>query len=157
MNEIRQAETPEDIESARTLFREYETWLGMSLCFQGFEEELAHLPGKYAPPDGRLYLAFIDEELAGCIALRKLDGSICEMKRLYLRENARGHGLGNQLIEKLIDEARGCGYFKMRLDTYPPKMGKAVKLYESHGFRPIGPYYNNPHDGVLFMELELLP
>ena len=155
MNEIRRAETEEDIESAKTLFREYETWLAMSLCFQGFEEELASLPGKYAAPDGRLYLAFIDDELAGCVALRKLERGICEMKRLFLRENARGHGLGNQLIEKLIDEARSVGYSKMRLDTYPPKMGKAVKLYESHGFKAIEPYYHNPHDGVLFMELDL--
>ena len=155
MNEIRRAETEEDIESAKTLFREYETWLAMSLCFQGFEEELASLPGKYAAPDGRLYLAFIDGELAGCVALRKLERGICEMKRLFLRENARGHGLGNQLIEKLIDEARAVGYSKMRLDTYPPKMGKAVQLYESHRFRAIEPYYYNPHDGVLFMELDL--
>ena len=157
MLNIRQAETQEDIESARTLFREYESWLGMSLCFQGFEEELANLPGKYSPPDGRLFLAYVEEELAGCIAQRKIDDGVCEMKRLFLRENARGHGLGNQLIEKLIDEAHKIGYAKMRLDTYPPKMGKAVKLYESHGFYPIEPYYHNPHEGVLFMELQLLP
>ena len=157
MVEIRQAETVSDIESARALFREYETWLGMSLCFQGFEEEMANLPGKYAPPDGRLYLAFVDDELAGCIALRKFEDGICEMKRLFLRENARGHGLGNQLIERLLGEARAIGYSKMRLDTYPPKMGKAVSLYESHGFHPIESYYDNPHDGVLFMELDLLP
>jgi GNAT superfamily N-acetyltransferase len=155
MVEIRQAETVSDIESARALFREYETWLGMSLCFQGFEEEMANLPGKYAPPDGRLYLAFVDDELAGCIALRKFEDGICEMKRLFLRENARGHGLGNQLIERLLGEARAIGYSKMRLDTYPPKMGKAVSLYESHGFYPIEPYYHNPDDGVLFMELDL--
>jgi GNAT superfamily N-acetyltransferase len=157
MIEIRQAETVNDIESARALFREYEMWLGMSLCFQGFEEEMANLPGKYAPPDGRLYLAFVNTELAGCIALRKFEDGTCEMKRLFLREMARGHGLGNQLIEKLINDARTIGYSKMRLDTYPPKMGKAVSLYESHGFHPVEPYYNNPHDGVLFMELDLLP
>jgi len=133
----------------------YETWFGMSLCFQGFEEELANLPGKYAPPDGRLYLAYVDEELAGCIALRKFEDDVCEMKRLFLRKNARGYGLGKELIEKLIDEALAIGYAKMRLDTYPPKMGKAVKLYESHGFRPIEKYYDNPHEGVLFMELDL--
>jgi GNAT superfamily N-acetyltransferase len=157
MIEIRQAETVNDIESARALFREYEMWLGMSLCFQGFEEEMANLPGKYAPPDGRLYLAFVEYELAGCIALRKFEDGICEMKRLFLREMARGHGLGNQLIEKLINDARTIGYSKMRLDTYPPKMGKAVSLYESHGFYLIEPYYHNPHEGVLFMELDLLP
>ena len=155
MNAIKQVTSAEDIEAAKTLFRDYETWLGMSLCFQGFEEELASLPGKYAPPEGRLFLAFIENELAGCIALRKLEADVCEMKRLFLCENARGHGLGNQLIEKLIDEARQIGYTKMRLDTYPPKMGKAVTLYESHGFRPIEKYYDNPHEGVMFMELDL--
>ena len=152
---IRQAVSSEEIEAARALFREYETWLGMSLCFQGFEEEMANLPGKYAPPEGRLLLAYIDTELAGCIALRKYEDGVCEMKRLFLRENARGHGLGNKLIEKLIEDASAIGYSKMRLDTYPPKMGKAVGLYESHGFYPIEPYYHNPHDGVLFMELDL--
>jgi len=155
MNAIKQVTSAEDIEAAKALFREYETWFGMSLCFQGFEEELANLPGKYAPPDGRLYLAYVDEELAGCIALRKFEDDVCEMKRLFLRKNARGYGLGKELIEKLIDEALAIGYAKMRLDTYPPKMGKAVKLYESHGFRPIEKYYDNPHEGVLFMELDL--
>ena len=139
------------------LFREYETWLGMSLCFQNFEDELANLPGKYSPPDGRLFLAYVDGELSGCIALKRFEDNICEMKRLFLRENARGHGLGKQLIEKLIDEAKALGYSKMRLDTFPPKMGKAVSLYRSHGFYPIEPYYHNPHEGVLFMELELNP
>ena len=155
MYSIKQVTSAEDIKAAKTLFREYETWLGMSLCFQGFEDEIAKLPGKYAPPDGGLFLAYVDEELAGCVALRKLEEDVCEMKRLFLRENARGHRLGNQLIEKLIDEARQIGYKKMRLDTYPPKMGKAVKLYESHGFHPIEKYYDNPHEGVLFMELDL--
>lgn len=155
MNEIKQAVTHDDIESAKTLFREYESWLGMSLCFQNFEAELATLPGKYSPPDGRLYLAYVEGELAGCIALKPFENDVCEMKRLFLRENARGQGLGKQLIEKLIDEARAIGYSKMRLDTFPPKMGKAVSLYESHGFHPIEPYYHNPHEGVLFMELEL--
>lgn len=155
MIKIAQAENGTDIENASTLFREYEAWLGLDLCFQGFEEELRYLPGKYAPPEGRLYLAFVNDDLAGCIALRKLADGICEMKRLYLRENARGKGLGNMLIEKLIAEARLIGYKTMRLDTYPPKMAKAVKLYESHGFRSISPYYDNPHEGVLFMELNL--
>ena len=117
--------------------------------------ELAELPGKYAAPKGRLLLAYLNGELTGCIALRRLEDMVCEMKRLFLRENARGYRLGNQLIEKLIDQARAIGYKKMRLDTYPPKMGKAVSLYESHGFRPIEKYYDNPHEGVLFMELDL--
>jgi putative acetyltransferase len=155
MTEIFQAETAEQIEDVRAIFREYEAWLGLDLCFQGFEDELQNLPGRYAQPDGRLFLASVDEKLAGCIALRKLEDDICEMKRLYLRDEFRGVGLGNTMIERLIEEVRVIGYKKMRLDTYPPKMGKAVKLYESHGFTVISPYYENPHEGVLFMELVL--
>jgi len=152
---IIQAERAEDIEQARVLFREYEAWLGLDLCFQGFEQELAELPGKYAKPSGRLLLAFSDEKLAGCIALRKIEDGVCEMKRLFVRDGFRGQKIGVHLIEKLIDEARKENYSKMRLDTFPPKMGNAVSLYESHGFRPIEAYYNNPHEGVLFMELKL--
>jgi putative acetyltransferase len=155
MYRIEQAVTDEQIEQVRSLFREYESWLGLSLCFQGFEEELETLPGKYAEPDGRIFIGYVDDEPAGCIGLRKLDDGICEMKRLYLRESARGQGLGNALIDKLIADAREIGYKKMRLDTYPPKMGKAVGLYESHGFRVIEPYYDNPHGDTLFMEMDL--
>jgi GNAT superfamily N-acetyltransferase len=152
---IIQAETQEDIDDARDLFREYETWLDLDLCFQGFEQELRDLPGKYASPDGRLFLALFDDKLAGCIAMRKLAKGICEMKRLFVRDQFRGQKIGVKLIERLIEEARKENYSKMRLDTFPPKMGKAVGLYTSHGFRPIPPYYNNPHEGVLFMELDL--
>jgi len=152
---IIQANGPAEIEAARELFREYEAWLGLDLCFQGFEEELAALPGKYAPPEGRLYLATVDGKPAGCIALRKLRDATCEMKRLYLRDSARGHGLGRRLIEQVIDDARSIGYQRMRLDTFPPKMAKAVELYTRYGFRPIAPYYDNPHDDTLFMELTL--
>ena len=153
--EIRQAETPNEIDSARKLFREYEAWLGMDLCFQAFEQEVENLPGKYAPHAGRLYLARCDGELAGCIALRSFADGICEMKRLFVRDGFRGKRVGLMLIEKLIEAARAEGYRALRLDTYPPKMGKAVTLYEAHGFVPISPYYDNPHEGVLFMELQL--
>lgn len=152
---IIQAESEAQIAEAGILFREYEAWLAMDLCFQGFEAELAALPGKYAMPDGRLYLAKVAGTLAGCIALRKLDDGICEMKRLFVRDGFRGAKVGVTLIEKLIADAREIGYFRMRLDTFPPKMGKAVSLYESHGFRAIAPYYENPHNDVLFMELIL--
>lgn len=155
MKEIVAVTTNEQVETTRQLFREYEKWLDMDLCFQSFEEEMQNLPGKYALPDGRLYLANIDGQAVGCIALRKIGDGICEMKRLYLKDAARGHGFGKTLIEKVIVDAREIGYSKMRLDTYPPKMGKAVSLYESHGFRAIDAYYDNPHDGVLFMELNL--
>jgi ribosomal protein S18 acetylase RimI-like enzyme len=153
--EIIQTETIEQIEQARMLFREYEAWFGLKLCFQNFDEEVAELPGKYAPPDGRLYLALADGKLAGCIALRKLEEKICEMKRLFMREDFRGLGIGKILIEKLIEEAQTIGYEKMRLDTFPPKMSKAVSLYESYGFYKIKPYYHNPYGETLFMELDL--
>ena len=153
---IKQAETPAEIEAARMLFREYEAWFGMNLCFQNFDDEVANLPGKYALPDGRLFLAFADEKLAGCIALRKLEEKICEMKRLFVREGFRGQKIGNVLIEKLIEEAKNIGCEKMRLDTFPPKMAEAVKLYESYGFREISPYYQNPYGETLFMELNLI-
>lgn len=149
---IIEAETPEQIAETRRLFREYEAWLGLDLCFQSFETELADLPGKYAPPTGRLLLALEAEDIAGCIALRKIDDETCEMKRLYVRENFRGGGLGNALIERLILEAKEINYKKMRLDTLPDKMPKAVALYRSYGFREIAPYYENPYRETLFME-----
>ena len=152
---IVQAETDAQVSAAKVLFREYEAWLGLDLCFQGFEEELAHLPGKYARPDGRLFLAYSGDRIAGCAALRKLEDGVCEMKRLFVRDEFRGLKVGIRLIERLIDDAREIGYRTLRLDTFPPKMGKAVSLYESLGFRQIQPYYDNPNDGVLFMELAL--
>jgi GNAT superfamily N-acetyltransferase len=155
MLSIIQAATGPQIDAARAIFREYESWLGLDLCFQGFENELASLPGKYVPPEGRLFLAYVDEMVAGCVALRKLEEDVCEMKRLFVRDGFRGQRVGIQLIERLISEAREAGYGWLRLDTYPEKMGKAVALYESHGFRQIEPYYDNPFEGVLFMELTL--
>ncbi len=134
------------------LFREYEEWLGLDLCFQGFEAELENLPGRYAAPDGALLLAYVGSEAGGCGAFRKLDDGICEMKRLFICDQFRGSGIGNLLIEILLEQARKQGYKKMRLDTLPDKMGKAVRLYGSHGFYEIPPYYENPYGGVLFME-----
>lgn len=153
--EIIRAEIVEHIEQARMLFREYETWFGLKLCFQNFDEEVANLPGNYALPEGRLFLAFADEKPAGCIALRKLEDGICEMKRLFVRDEFRGQKIGVLLIEKLFEEARKIGYEKIQLDTFPAKMGKAVSLYESYGFRRIPPYYHNPYGETLFMELDL--
>lgn len=155
MIEIIQAETNEQIEAARRLFREYEAWFEMNLCFQNFDQEVANLPGKYAAPEGRLFLAFSGENLAGCIALRKLEDGVCEMKRLFVKDEFRGQKTGIALIEKIIRTAREIGYEKMRLDTFPPKMGKAVSLYESYGFREIPPYYHNPYGETLYMELDL--
>jgi len=147
--------TDADIDEVRAIFREYEQWVGLNLCFQSFEEELAALPGFYAPPDGRLYLAWINGEAVGCIGMRKLEAGVCEMKRLYLREAARGLGVGRAVSDKGITEAREIGYLRMRLDTDPPKMEKAVRLYESYGFHEIPPYYDNPYGKTLFMEKPL--
>jgi putative acetyltransferase len=153
--QILQAETVEDIEQARILFREYESWLAVDLCFQQFEAELAALPGKYAPPEGRLLLAKSGEKLAGCVALRKIDAETCEMKRLFVRQKFRGSGLGRELAERLIAEARKIGYRKMRLDTLSDKMSAALRLYETLGFRRISPYYESPIESTVYLELEL--
>jgi len=150
-----QAETSEQIEQARRLFREYADWLQIDLCFQNFENEVANLPGEYVPPAGRLLLAYDNSELAGCIALRRLDEHSCEMKRLFVRKEFRGRGLGRQLITAIIQEAKQIGYEHMRLDTLPPKMNDAIGLYRSYGFREIEPYYHNPVPGALFMEIDL--
>jgi Acetyltransferases len=155
MIEIIQAETPEHIEEARKLFRDYHAWFGLDLCFQDFDGEVAALPGKYAPPEGRLFIAYADGKPAGSIALRKLEEGICEMKRLFVRDEFRGRKIGVLLIEKIIEEARAIGYEKMRLDTYPPKMGKAVALYNAYGFREIPAYYHNPYGETLYMEKDL--
>lgn len=155
ITEFIQAQSPADIEQARELFREYEAWVEIDLCFQNFEKELAELPGGYAPPDGELLLAFHNGQLSGCVALRKLGGGVCEMKRLFVREAFRGQGLGRNLIEAVMRAAKEIGYERMRLDTLPPKMNDAIALYRSFGFKEIEPYYDNPVPGAKFMELGL--
>jgi len=166
-----------EIGAARALFREYEQSLGISLCFQNFAQEVASLPGAYASPKGRLLLAKAEPRYAGCIALRplKIEGregqseasphmtgrdvrshvSICEMKRLYVRPDFRGHSLGRRLAERIIDEARAIGYTHMRLDTMPSLMGAAVALYRQLGFYEIEAYCENPSPDVLYLELKL--
>ena len=150
-----QAQSSEEIKQARQLFKEYAAWLEIDLCFQNFEKELADLPGDYATPNGRLLLAYDDNESAGCVALRKIDDGICEMKRLFVRDKFRGQGLGRSLIDAIISEAKDIGYKRMRLDTLPPKMNDAIALYRSFGFKEIKPYYKNPVPGAIFMELNL--
>jgi putative acetyltransferase len=149
------AQTPAQITQARELFLEYAQSLGFSLCFQNFDQEVANLPGAYAPPKGRLLLAECEGELAACVALHKLEAGTCEMKRLYLRPQFRGHGLGRMLAERIIAEARQIGYQRMRLDTVEPVMKDAVAMYCKLGFKPIAPYCANPMAGAIYMELEL--
>ena len=154
---IVQAETAEHLAIVREFMLEYAAWLEFQLCFQGFEEELRTLPGKYAPPGGRLLLALWDQEPAGIGAMRPLEESgACEMKRLYVRPQFRGHSLGRAIAEKLIQEARAIGYKTMRLDTVPGKMDRAIALYRRLGFKETRPYYSTPVQHTLFMEL-LLP
>jgi ribosomal protein S18 acetylase RimI-like enzyme len=153
--ELKQAETDEEIQQARKLFEEYAAWLGINLCFQNFDKELAELPGDYAPPTGRLLLATENNQTAGCVAVRKIGHGVCEMKRLYVRPEFRGTGLGRGLAAKIIEAAGEIGYLRMRLDTLPGRMDKAIAMYRSLGFRNIDPYYNNPVEGVAFMELIL--
>lgn len=153
---IKQALTKKEIEEVRKLFREYEAYLNVDLCFQDFEEELAHLPGKYARPNGDLLIALDGENIVGCVALRKLDDGICEMKRLFVKPEARRAGLGRRLAHEIIRVARELGYSLMRLDTLD-KLTPAMHLYETLGFRETAPYYDNPLPGVVYWELELNP
>jgi len=150
-----QACSTEEIRKARLLFEEYASWVEISLCFQNFDEEVASLPGDYSPPSGRLFLAVDGANVMGCVALRKIRDDIGEMKRLYVRPEFRGRGLGRTLTEKLIAEAEQIGYKRMRLDTLPGKMDQAIALYRALGFKEIAPYYRNPVEGATFMELDL--
>ena len=153
--ELIQAQSPEEIASARELFEEYASWVEISLCFQNFDKEVAELPGAYAPPSGRLFLASDGQQVMGCVALRKIGDGVGEMKRLYVRPEFRGRGLGRTLTKKLIAEARQIGYARLRLDTLPGKMDQAIAMYGSFGFQKIPPYYKNPVADATFMELAL--
>lgn len=152
---IVQAQSPTEIQHIRELFAEYVAWLGINLCFQNYDKELAELPGDYAPPAGRLLLVLADDgTAAGCAALRSLDGGACEMKRLFVRPAFRGQHLGRQLAKRILDDARALGYERIRLDTLPGKMDRAIEMYRQFGFKDIAPYYHNPVAGAAFMELE---
>jgi ribosomal protein S18 acetylase RimI-like enzyme len=151
---IRPANLPLELAVVRELFREYAGSLGVDLSFQEFEAELDALPGRYEPPSGRLLLAWSGEKALGCVALRALDGNTCEMKRLYVRREARGTGLGRRLAQRICEEAREAGYARICLDTLP-EMVSAQALYQSLEFVPIGPYVFNPIEGTKFLALDL--
>ena len=150
-----QVQADEEVQKARELFEEYSTWLGINLCFQNFDKELAELPGEYVPPSGCLLLATENDQTRGCVALRRIGEGIGEMKRLYVRPEFRGQGLGRNLTEAVIEAAREIGYHVIRLDTLPGKMDQAIAMYRSLGFKNIEPYYNNPVPDAAFMELLL--
>ncbi len=143
-----------DLEHVRKLFKEYADWLGIDLCFQGFEEELVTLPGAYAPPNGALFLVMENAVPIGCVAIKRLDHCVAEMKRLYVVPEYRDKGLGKSLSMRAIDVADALGYDYIRLDTLR-RMGKAVKLYEYLGFEEIGPYYDSPVADTIFMQKKL--
>jgi len=162
------ADNPIRIEAVRTLFKEYAASLSFNLCFQSFEEELAGLPGEYAPWSGMLLLGLVNDHVAGCVAFHHLDGEmagvdgelhggsdVCEMKRLYVRPEFRGCGLGGELIDCILQCATAVGYRRIRLDTVPNEMAKAVEIYHKLGFREIAPYSTNPVPGAKYMELDL--
>jgi ribosomal protein S18 acetylase RimI-like enzyme len=160
MGQVRLAKVrlPEEIATAATLFREYADWLGIDLSFQGFEVELAGLPGKYAPPVGELMLACAPDGAAlGCVAVRPLYGdAACEMKRLYVRPAARGLGIGGALVTAIIKSAEELGYAEMKLDTLP-SMPEALALYKRFGFAEIAAYYHNPVPGTVYLGKQLTP
>jgi putative acetyltransferase len=143
-----------DLGEVRALFREYADGLGVDLCFQGFDAELAGLPGDYAPPDGMLVLARVDGALAGCVAAHRWDGGACEMKRLYVRDAFRGTGCGGALVRHVLDWARSRGYRRIVLDTLPT-MADAQRMYERLGFRETEPYRPNPVPGARYLALDL--
>ena len=162
------ADNPTRIDAIRDLFNAYAASLSFNLCFQSFDQELAGLPGDYAPIGGMLLLGLVDDQPAGCVAMRPLSKEhggcaealparleICEMKRLYVRPEYRGCGLGAQLVNSILRCAAAVGYRKMRLDTVPSEMGRAVEMYQKLGFVEIAPYCENPVPGAKYMEINL--
>ena len=151
---VHPAISPEDIAIVRDLLREYAEEIKVDLCFQGFERELAALPGDYAPPRGRLLIAWHHERPVGCVALRELDARMGEVKRLYVRPEARGRRVARRLVEQVMAAAAQIGYHRLRLDTLP-QMEAARALYRSFGFREIPSYLANPQPGVIYLEVDL--
>lgn len=154
--ELKEVKSFEEYKVAADLFKEYAAQIGHDLAFQNFNEELQKIESHYSPPGGAIFIAYNEERMPlGCFAIRKFDSGICELKRMYLKKEARGLGIGKQLLRKAIEVGRDLGYQKMRLDTLPA-MDSAIKLYEKTGFYKIEPYRFNPIEGALFYEFKLL-
>jgi ribosomal protein S18 acetylase RimI-like enzyme len=152
--EIHNAESQADIDWCKSLMTEYAQWLQDEICLRGFAEEMAGLPGKYAPPGGRLSIANINGEPAGCIAFRKFGEGTAEAKRLWVRPNFRKHGVGVALLHRMLADVKAAGYNRVVLDTLP-KMGDALRLYEALGFARIEAYYESALPGVMFFGKDL--
>ena len=144
-------ETDEEIIKTKDLIMDYIKWINQDLSFQGIDDELENFPNKYKEPSGAFIIAKENENVIGCVGLKNLDSKTCEMKRLYVNDNYKGKGIGKKLVEKIIEEAKIKNYEKMRLDTLKT-MEVALKTYSKSGFYKIEPYYNNPHDGVIYLE-----
>jgi GNAT superfamily N-acetyltransferase len=152
--EIRAVQTRAELDITRALFQEYWTSFGFSPCFQDFSTEIAGLPGSYAPPEGRLAVAFVDAEAAGCIALRRVDIRRAEAKRLFVRPAFRGRRIGRALLDWVVSEARAAGYHEVVGDTMPV-MSQALAMYERAGFERTGPYAPSPTYGAIYLSLKL--
>ena len=152
---IAEARWPDDRVTVEALFREYVASLSEDISFQNVDDELSHLPGKYARPGGMVLIAWDGSEAAGAVAYRMVEPGVCEMKRLYVRPAFRGRDLGRELANELIEDARSQGYRTMLLDTLA-SMSSARALYRDLGFVPVAPYYDNPLPGVMYMALELI-
>jgi carbonic anhydrase len=148
------AEDDQHLEQVKLLFREYANWLSVDLSFQQFEEELANLPGVYVPPTGALFLATVDGQIAGCVAIRPFDNTTAEMKRLFVKDQFKGHGVGKALANTAIIESRKLGYKRIILDTLA-HMKPAIELYTSLGFQPIAAYYDNPISDAVYLSLNI--
>lgn len=147
--------TGDDLAFVKTLFVEYAEGLGFSLCFQGFDKELAGLPGKYAKPKGNLWLAWVDGALAGCVGVRPYGKKRAEMKRLFVRPGFRGHRLGSRLTRTVVDHAKQAGYKTLLLDTIEDQMREAQAIYRQIGFEKCAPYYDDAPKDIVFYKMSL--
>ena len=154
MDTVRPARLPDEVPAVRALFEEYAAGLGFSLCFQNFDAELAALPGDYAPPAGRLFVADVDGQVVGCVALRPQAPGVCELKRLYVKPTHRGRGLGRRLLEALLAEAKAAGYREAVFDTLE-SMTEALALYRTFAFERTEPYNEHPVCGTLWFRKAL--